>query len=282
MNVNLFATHLAEEAINIIFNRKRRKTNFSYLPSLLVFYSNNYIISNKSIFNFKERIYMKHFTKSLFLVLFFIMAVSMMKQKRTKIIFFGDSITQAGVVPGGYITRMQEMLQKNGTASNYELIGAGIGGNKIYDLYLRMDEDVLAKNPDVVVVWVGVNDVWHKASSGTGTDADKFDKFYTAVIKKLQAKNSKVVLVTPAAIGERNDFSNQQDGDLNFYSNIIRKLAKTNNCKLVDLRKAFLDYNLAHNPDNKESGILTTDRVHLNDQGNMFVAQKMMDVLMGK
>ncbi len=206
----------------------------------------------------------------------------MIKQKKTKIVFFGDSITQAGVNPTGYITRMQEMLQKNGKAAGYELIGAGIGGNKIYDLYLRMDEDVLAKNPDVVVIWVGVNDVWHKASFGTGTDPDKFEKFYTAIIKKLQAKNIRVVLCTPSTIGEKTDFSNQQDGDLNLYSNIIRKLAKTNNCKLVDLRKAFLGYNLTNNPDNKESGILTVDRVHLNDQGNNFVAQKMMDVLMLK
>lgn len=225
---------------------------------------------------------MKHLMRPVLLMLLFISAVSMTKQKKTRIVFFGDSITQAGVNPGGYITRMQEMLQKNGTASQYELIGAGIGGNKIYDLYLRMEDDVLSKNPDVVVIWVGVNDVWHKTSSGTGTDADKFEKFYTAVIKKLQAKNIKVVLVTPAAIGERIDFSNQQDGDLNFYSTIIRKLSQTYNCKLVDLRKAFLEHNLKNNPGNKESGILTTDRVHLNDQGNIFVAQKMMDVLMTK
>ncbi len=206
----------------------------------------------------------------------------MTKQKKTRIVFFGDSITQAGVNPGGYITRMQEAIQKNGTETQYELIGAGIGGNKVYDLYLRMEDDVLAKNPDVVAIWVGVNDVWHKASYGTGTDPDKFEKFYMAIIKKLQAKNIKVVLVTPAAIGERNDFSNQQDGDLNLYSNIIRKVAQTNNCKLVDLRKEFIDYNLKNNPENKESGILTTDRVHLNEKGNTFVAQKMMDVLISK
>jgi len=222
-------------------------------------------------------------TYKYFLLIFFSLAsISMIKQKKTRIIFFGDSITQMGVNPGGYITKMQETLAKNGTSGQYELIGAGIGGNKVYDLYLRMEDDVLAKNPDVVVIWVGVNDVWHKASSGTGTDADKFEKFYTAMIRKLQAKNSKIFLCTPATIGEKTDFSNQQDGDLNQYANIIRKLAKNNNCGLIDLRKEFLDYNQKNNPENKESGILTTDRVHLNEKGNMLVAQKMMEVLMSK
>jgi lysophospholipase L1-like esterase len=202
-----------------------------------------------------------------------------MKQQKQKIIFFGDSITQAGVGPNGYITRFGQMLEQKGLKDKYELVGAGIGGNKIYDLYLRMDEDVLAKNPDIVVIWVGVNDVWHKRSSGTGTDPDKFQKFYTAVIKKLQAKNIKVFLCTPAAIGERTDFSNEQDGDLNLYSGFIRNLAATNNCTLIDLRKAFLAYNLANNKENAEKGILTTDRVHLNDKGNQFVADEMMKAI---
>jgi lysophospholipase L1-like esterase len=170
-------------------------------------------------------------------------------------------------------------LQKRNLSSKYELIGAGVGGNKVYDLYLRMEEDVLAKNPDVVVVWVGVNDVWHK-TSGIGTDPEKFQRFYEAIIKKLQAKNIKVILTTPAAIGERTDNTNQQDGDLNLYSNIIRKLAKDFNCSLVDLRKEFIEYNIKNNTENKESGILTTDRVHLTDTGNKLVAEKMLDVIL--
>ncbi len=195
-----------------------------------------------------------------------------------KIIFFGDSITQAGVNPGGYITMMKEMYAKAGNTS--ELIGAGIGGNKVYDLFLRMEEDVLSKKPDVVVIYVGVNDVWHKASYGTGTDADKFTKFYMALIKKMQSQGIKLILTTPAAIGEKTDHSNQQDGDLNQYSKIIRDLAKEHKCALVDLRKEFLAYNLANNPENKEKGILTTDRVHLNEAGNKLVAELMFKELM--
>ena len=66
-------------------------------------------------------------------------------QKKQRIVFFGDSITQAGVKPDGFITRLGEMMKQKGIDNNYELTGAGIGGNKVYDLYLRMDEDVMAK-----------------------------------------------------------------------------------------------------------------------------------------
>jgi len=210
------------------------------------------------------------------LVLISLLSAFTMQVKKKKIVFFGDSITQAGVEPGGYISRLNEMLQRKGQAADYELVGAGIGGNKVYDLYLRMEEDVLKLNPDVVVIWVGVNDVWHKRSSGTGTDADKFEKFYNALIKKMKANNITVYLCTPAAIGEKTDFSNELDGDLNKYSAIIRNIAKNNNCELIDLRKAFLDYNLQHNKENKDLGILTSDGVHLNEKGNTFVAEQMM------
>ncbi|WP_395807328.1 SGNH/GDSL hydrolase family protein [Daejeonella sp.] len=203
-----------------------------------------------------------------------ILLSGMQIQKPLKVIFFGDSITNAGVKPGGYITLMQEKIKQDGGPS-YELIGAGIGGNKVYDLYLRFQEDVLDKKPDVVVIYIGVNDVWHKQSSQTGTDPDKFLAFYTAMIKKLQASGIQVIVCTPAVIGERTDFSNSLDGDLNRYSQMIRDLASKYGCRLVDLRKAFLEYNRVNNPDNKESGILTTDRVHLNPKGNQLLADLM-------
>ena len=202
-------------------------------------------------------------------------------QKKTKVIFFGDSITQAAVQPGGYILRIDSMCRVEGKNDNYEFTGAGISGNKVYDLYLRMEDDVLAKNPDVVIIYIGVNDVWHKSSPGTGTDADKFEKFYQAIINKLSAKKIKVALCTPAAIGERTDFSNPQDGDMNYYSNIIRNLASKNNLPLIDLRKSFLEFNQKNNTDNKDRGILTSDRVHLNANGNQLVADEMWKVIKG-
>ena len=212
-------------------------------------------------------------------ILIVLMSAASINQKKSRIIFFGDSITEIGVKPGGYIDQMNKMLADQKLENNFELIGAGIGGNKIYDLYLRMDDDVLARKPNIVVIYIGVNDVWHKQSKGTGTDPDKFEKFYDAIIAKLKKENIRVVLCTPAVIGEKTDFSNQLDGDLNNYSNIIRSLAKKNNLPLIDLRKAFLEYDLQNNPENKEQGILTVDRVHLNATGNKVVAEEMLRAL---
>lgn len=213
----------------------------------------------------------------LILVILFLLSIVMVSflsdktaQKR-KIIFFGDSITEMGIEPGGYISVIGEKLQQVGNSS-FELIGAGIGGNKVYDLYLRMKDDVLAQKPDVVVVFVGVNDVWHKRLAGTGTDKDKFDRFYRAIVSELQAAGAKVIVCTPAAIGEKRDGKNEMDDDLDAYSDVIRRIAQDEYLPLVDLRTAFMQYEKQYNVNNASQGVLTTDGVHLNAKGNTLVA----------
>ncbi len=225
---------------------------------------------------------MKRIAPYFVLIILFFSATAMSFQKKARVIFFGDSITQMGINPGGYINLLQDSLNKKGLSSQYELIGSGVGYNKVYDLYLRMDDDVLAKNPDKVFIWIGVNDVGHKRGMGTGTDADKFERFYEAIIRKMQAKNIQLVLCTPASIGERTDYTNSDDGELNYYSGIIRNLAKKFNCGLVDFRKDFHEYVINHNPENKDRGILTTDGIHLNEGGNQFVAAKFFESLTAK
>lgn len=197
--------------------------------------------------------------------------------KKKRVIFFGDSITELGVRPNGYVRVIEDMIRNEDKSTQYELIGKGIGGNKVYDLFLRMEEDVLKLQPHIVVIYIGVNDIWHKSMMGTGTDYDKFGKFYQAMVDKMKAAGIQVILCTPAVIGERYDGTNPQDGELNHYSNWIRRYAADHQLPLVDLRAAFLEYSKANNPNNLDSKILTYDRVHLNDAGNKLVAEQMWE-----
>ncbi len=211
------------------------------------------------------------------LLLLTFITMSFFRAKKIKVIFFGDSLTEMGMQPHGYVTIADSLLNAGGNGQ-YEIVGAGVSGNKVYDLYLRMDDDVISKSPDIVVIWIGVNDVWHK-KMGTGTDADKFERFYLALIKKLKAANAKLIICTPSTIGEKNDCTNEQDGDMNKYAGIVRRIAAEQKVELIDLRKEFEDYERNHNPGNMEKGILTLDGVHLNENGNRFVANLMADAI---
>lgn len=206
-------------------------------------------------------------------------AVAFQPLKKKKIILFGDSITQQGERPGGYIPKLDSLSRLDRLNENFEWVGKGIGGNRVYDLFYRFQEDVLDEKPDIVVVYIGINDVWHKTTSGTGTEFKKFGAFYDKMITKMKAQGIQPVMCTPSVIGEYNDDTNLQDGDLNFYAKWIREYAAQHNIPLIDLRKAFMNYLDKNNPKNEEKGILTTDRVHLNEAGNLLVAQEMWKVL---
>jgi lysophospholipase L1-like esterase len=218
---------------------------------------------------------MKTLFKTSILLSFCLIALTSMTFKPKRIIFFGDSITQQGVSKNGYVTLIKQSLD----STKYNVIGAGIGGNKVYDLYLRLEDDVLNKKPDLVVIYVGINDVWHKQSSHTGTDYDKYLKFYQALINKIQGVGSKVVLVTPSVVGEKKDGTNELDADLNKYAEGIRTLAAKNNLPVCDLRKIFTEYEAKNNPEDKEKGVLTVDRVHLNETGNKLVADQLLPLV---
>ncbi len=131
----------------------------------------------------------------------------------------------------------------------------------------------------MVVIFIGVNDVWHKKTHGTGTDANDFETHYEATIKKLKVSNCKIILCTPTVIGEKVNGSNELDYELNKYSDTIRNIASNHNLPLVDLRQAFLTHDFTNNSADEQAGILTTDGVHLNEAGNQLVAEEMWKVL---
>ena len=201
-------------------------------------------------------------------------------KKGERIVFLGDSITAGGVRPTGYVTLVKNALAEKHKDLGIEVIGAGVSGNKVPDLQRRLDKDVLAKKPTVVVIYIGINDVWHGENDpAKGTSKEKFEEGLKEIIKKIKDAGARVVLCTPTVIGEKKAGANKLDAKLDEYAEISRAVAKDTGAQLCDLRKAFVDHLAKNNPDDKESGILTTDRVHLNDAGNKLVAETILATL---
>lgn len=205
------------------------------------------------------------------------------QNKPTKVVFLGDSITEGGMQPSGYISLVKNALNTVGKSADYTLVGAGISGNKVPDLQARLEKDVLDENPDLVFVYIGINDVWHFNEQGVGgTSEEAFEDGLQDVISRIQDTGAEVVICTPSVIGEKASGDNERDKMLDKYADISRKLAQENNLPLCDLRKAFMEYLAVNNKNNQSEGILTTDGVHLNAAGNAFVALQMMPFLLEK
>lgn len=195
-----------------------------------------------------------------------------------RIVFLGDSITQAGVGPRGYVTLIKTALAEKHKDLGIEVIGAGISGNKVPDLQKRLDRDVLARKPTLVVIYIGINDVWHsEMKPPRGTPKDQFEAGLKEIIGKIKDAGARVVLCTPTVIGEKK--SNKLDAQLDEYAEVSRAVARETGAVLCDLRKAFREHLAKSNPGDKEKGVLTGDRVHLNDAGNTLVAETILKTI---
>lgn len=194
------------------------------------------------------------------------------------IVFLGDSITQQGAGEKGYVTLFRKAIETHRPDSGIKVIGAGIGGHKVPNLEERLDRDVLTHKPDVVVIYIGINDVWH-STRGQGTEIGIFKSGLMNLIKRCTDAGARVILSTPSVIGEKPDGSNDLDKMLDEYADVGREVAKSTGTTLLDLRTAFVSHLQAYNVAAESKGILTTDGVHLNDEGNRFVAVRMLEAV---
>jgi lysophospholipase L1-like esterase len=201
-------------------------------------------------------------------------------KKGDKIVFLGDSITQGGGGKTGYITLVKAALDEKNQDLAVETINAGISGNKVPDLQKRVERDVIKRMPQVVFIYIGINDVWHgEKNPANGTPKDKFEDGLKEVIGKITASGAKVIVCTPTVIGEKKDGGNKLDKQLDEYADVSRKVAKELKLPLCDLRKAFIEQLKVDNKEDKASGVLTGDSVHLNAAGNKLVADTMLKML---
>ncbi len=78
---------------------------------------------------------------------------------KRKIVIVGDSITEGGKYPGGYVWLLQRYLSALYPAGKkIQIVNAGISGNKATDMQARFQKDAIDQKPDLVMINVGVNE----------------------------------------------------------------------------------------------------------------------------
>ncbi|HEV3028928.1 MAG TPA: GDSL-type esterase/lipase family protein [Planctomycetota bacterium] len=183
-----------------------------------------------------------------------------------KIAFLGDSITQGGMGPTGYVTLVIQGLKANGV--NATAVGAGISGHKSNDMLARLQRDVIDKKPDWMTLSCGVNDVWHGAK---GVPLDQYKQNIAQIVEKAQAAGIKVMILTATMITENPKEPNNEK--LAPYNDFLRELAKEKKCLLGELNGAMQkELDEREKAGGKRGKLLTSDGVHMNPLGNVMMA----------
>lgn len=200
-----------------------------------------------------------------------------------KIVCLGDSITQGGDGPNGYVGLLRKYLST--LYPGTEIINSGISGHKSTDMLARFDRDVLAHKPDLLTISVGVNDVWHGfyenhplGDGPRGVSLEDYRKNVEEMVTKAKAANIRVVILSTTVIHE--DLKNRENAKIAGYNEALRDIAHKNGARFIDFQKPFQALIKTYRQTTgAHDNLLTSDGVHMNPEGNKVMAHTILNGL---
>lgn len=162
--------------------------------------------------------------------------------KGETIVAFGDSLT-SGVGADEGKTYPDFLSKRLGEP----VLNKGVSGNTTEDALNRLDADVLAANPRIVIVWLGANDVLQQLPAPTAIENLR------KIVDAIQARGALVVLVGVPELPFR---PNVNDG--------VVLLAREKGCVYIPNPMG----GILRDPD------LKSDQVHPNSKGYELIAER--------
>ena len=201
--------------------------------------------------------------------------------KRIKLLFQGDSITDAGRdrsdihnLGTGYAQIAARLIAEKYPDVEFEFINLGIGAERTGQLFDRWYSDCIALSPDIVSIFIGINDVWHRrAIFPIFTTEEQIEVNYRSILEMTRKRlpDTKIVMIQP--YNEGPDQADMRDEVVRMHS-IIGTLAD----KYADAYVKLDDEMHAHEGYG-EYHFFTRDGVHPNERGAAFIAQLYVDAI---
>ncbi|MGN6218627.1 MAG: SGNH/GDSL hydrolase family protein [Microbacterium sp.] len=198
--------------------------------------------------------------------------------RTTTLVFAGDSITDSGrdrddaaSLGDGYVSLIAEAVRERGET----VVNKGISGNRAVDLEARWD-DILAAGPDVLTVYIGVNDMWRRFDADDPTSVEDFEATVAGLLQAARdAGVDRILLIEPFFVPVRDDQVAWLD-DLNPKREAVRRLAERFDATLVELHDTVTAAAAEHG-----AAAIVPDGVHSTPQGSAIIADAWLAAHLG-
>jgi acyl-CoA thioesterase-1 len=190
------------------------------------------------------------------------------------IVFIGDSITDAGrrtdpdrQLGDGYVRLVAAELANRG--DDRSIVNTGISGDRAVDLRDRWEQDALAHEPELLSVYVGINDTWRRFDSDSPTSADEFAATYWTLLDDAQTRLApRFILMEPFVVPVTNEQKHWGADDLDAKRAVVASLADEFGAAFVPLQ-SILDAAAAQNGG---AAAIAADGVHPTSLGSSLIA----------
>lgn len=208
----------------------------------------------------------------------------MLLRKNQQIVIIGDSVTDCN--------RRDENTAFLGTAYPHilaagiylkypdldvKIVNTGISGDTSKALVARWQADVLDKRPDVLVILIGINDVWRYY--GCGPEADKvscqdYIQNVKYMIESVISKTERIIILSPFYLEQ--DMTNPMRIQTDQYIDALKALIREYDVTFVDLNKRFACLMKKYTYDQLS---FKSDKVHPTTFGQVVIADEILKVL---
>jgi acyl-CoA thioesterase-1 len=188
------------------------------------------------------------------------------------ILFIGDSVTDCGrredapdYLGDGYVRMIAEKLPDR------RVINVGISGNRVVNLRDRWQIDVVEQKPEILSVYIGINDTWRRYDDHDRTTTESFEADYRACLADLGGAST-LILVEPFVlpVTEEQEIWHQ---DLDGKRGVVAQLAKEFGAGFVPLQSL-----LAAAAEDHGAAALAQDGVHPTELGHRMIAYAWLEV----
>jgi len=189
-----------------------------------------------------------------------------------RVVCFGDSITGVYYHTGGrraWCDMLGIALGKAYPKAQIRMINAGISGHATSQGLARMEKDVLAHKPQLVVVMFGMNDV-------VRTDAERFEANLRTIVRRCRESEAAVVLCTPNSVYPN---PTRPMTRLAQFAQIVRDVATD---MLVRLADCFAAYEDTRREDVTRWRLLMSETIHPGMNGHKFFAEVIAENISGQ
>ena len=205
----------------------------------------------------------------------------------SKLVFIGDSITDCGrsrpigegsgdALGFGFVRQVDTLIQSAYPEGRVRTINMGIGGHTVRHLDARWQTDVFDLEPDVLVIMIGINDVWRHFDSFLQPEQAVGLEEYSSTLENLvtmtQPEVDNMVLMTPFMIEPNREEPMRKMMDE--YGAAMKKIGASAGVPVVDIQAAYDKFCVVRHPMS-----IAIDRVHPNQVGHMVITRAFLNAV---
>lgn len=115
------------------------------------------------------------------------------------IVFIGDSITEGAAdhERGGWTRRLAATLP-----DGWEAMHAGVGGDTIFHILARLEQDALIYQPDILVLAVGINDSRRYTAGRYEVKLEDFERGLAEFASRIAGQATRILIVGLTPVDE--------------------------------------------------------------------------------